>query len=76
MGQSSCIFCKAGILSLKSNKTGKKHIAHEMIKAVTGEPISALKNNVIVVRAIIPKTFNITEIKNICKKLKLDIDEA
>ena len=46
MGQSSCIFCKAGILSLKSNKTGKKHIAHEMIKAVTGEPISALKNNV------------------------------
>ena len=76
IGQISCIFCKAGMVSLKSNKTGKKHTTHEIIKAVTGEPILALKNNVIVVRAAIPKIFNITEIVNICKKVKLYIDEA
>ena len=29
-----------------------------------------------VVKATIPKIFNITEIKNICKKVKLYIEEA
>ena len=71
IGQISCNFWSNGTLSVKSNKTGKKHTTHEVIRAVTGVFNLALINSVIIVIATIPNILHTTEIKNICKKVKL-----
>ena len=76
IGQTSCVFCSNGTLSVKSNKTGKKQIPQEIISAETGVFIFALRNSVMIVNATIPQIFNATEHKNICKKFRLYVDEV
>lgn len=71
IGQSSWSFCSKGALSVKSNKTGKKHTTQETMRAVTGVFRFELINSVMPVRAPIPRILDAKMTKNICKNVKL-----